>query len=127
MDRRSTAPFAGAGILLNSGLRDQLRLAWRLLRDPRVPAWKFILPALLALYVASPIDLIPDVFLGLGYTDDVGIAILIVVAVAKLIPKLSPEQVVAEHTRQMTGRVRAPHDQAATMDRVVDAQFNVHA
>ena len=52
MDRRSTTAFAGASALLDRGVRDQLRLAWRLLRDERVSALKFALPALIGLYVA---------------------------------------------------------------------------
>ena len=59
MDRRTTTAFAGASALLDRGIRDQLRLSWRLLRDERVSALKFALPALLALYVLSPIDPIP--------------------------------------------------------------------
>ena len=53
MDRRTTTAFAGAGALLDRGIRDQLRLGWRLLRDERVPALKLALPALLALYLVS--------------------------------------------------------------------------
>jgi hypothetical protein len=59
MERRTASAFAGAGALLDRSFRDQLRLSWRLLRDERVSAVKFALPALLVLYVMSPIDLIP--------------------------------------------------------------------
>ena len=75
MKRRTTAAFAGASALLDRGIRDQLRLSWRLLRDERVSAFKFALPALLALYLMSPIDLIPDFLLGLGQMDDLGVVI----------------------------------------------------
>ena len=69
MNRRTTTAFAGASVLLDRGIRDQLRLGWRLLRDERVPALKFALPALLGLYVVSPLDPIPDFLLGLGQID----------------------------------------------------------
>jgi hypothetical protein len=45
---------------------DQVRLAWRLLRDDRVSAIKYLLPAVLAIYVFSPVDMVPDLFLGFG-------------------------------------------------------------
>src|ERR687897_953916 len=63
MERRTNSAFAGAGALLDRGIRDQLRLSWRLLRDERVLGLKFALPALLALYVLSPVASIPDFLL----------------------------------------------------------------
>ena len=101
MDRRSTSAFAGTSALLDSGVRNQLRLAWRLLRDERVSALKFALPALIALYVLSPIDSIPDIFLGLGQIDDLGVITAGVLILARLIPRLAPGHVVDEHLRDM--------------------------
>ena len=80
MDRRTTTAFAGASALLDRGIRDQLRLGWRLLRDERVSALKFALPALLALYLVSPVDVIPDILLGPGQMDDLGVVIAGVLA-----------------------------------------------
>ena len=91
MNRRTTTAFAGASVLLDRGIRDQLRLGWRLLRDERVPALKFALPALLGLYVVSPLDPIPDFLLGLGQIDDLGVVILGVLLVARVIPRLAPQ------------------------------------
>src|SRR5215208_6765140 len=101
MQRRTTSAFAGAGALLDRGIRDQLRLSWRLLRDERVSALKFALPAFLALYVASPIDPIPDFLLGLGQIDDLGVVIAGVLLLARIIPGLAPGHVVDEHLRDM--------------------------
>src|SRR5215212_3254151 len=101
MNRRPTTAFAGASMLLDRGLRNQLRLAWRLLRDERVSALKFALPALIALYVLSPIDSIPDFFLGLGQIDDLGVITAGVLILARLIPRLAPGHVVDEHLREM--------------------------
>ena len=63
-------PHLPGPVLLDRGIRDQLRLGWRLLRDERVSALKFALPALLALYLVSPVDVIPDILLGPGQMDD---------------------------------------------------------
>jgi len=72
-----------------------LQLVWRLLNDTRVSLFpKLIIPAAI-LYVLSPIDLIPDVILGLGQLDDLGVAAL---AIALFI-EFSPRAVVAEHRR----------------------------
>ena len=101
MGHRSTTAFAGTSALLDRGVRDQLRLAWRLLRDERVSALKFALPALVALYVLSPIDSIPDFFLGLGQIDDLGAITAGVLILARLIPRLAPGHVVDEHLRNM--------------------------
>ena len=49
---------------------DAGRLLWRVARDPRVPwAAKVVAGGALA-YVASPIDLIPDIIPGVGQLDD---------------------------------------------------------
>jgi len=54
----------------------ELRLAWRLMREPRVALVAKALPVLAALYVVSPLDFIPDVLPVLGQMDDLGILIL---------------------------------------------------
>ena len=72
-----------------------LRLVWRLLIDPRVSFLpKLIIPAA-AIYVISPIDLIPDVILGLGQLDDIGVVIL---AITMFI-EFCPRDIVEEHRR----------------------------
>lgn len=72
-----------------------LRLVWRLLNDSRVSILpKLIIPAA-AIYVISPIDLIPDVILGLGQLDDIGVATL---AIALFI-EFCPHNIVDEHRR----------------------------
>src|SRR4028119_699077 len=101
MYRRSTSVFGATSMLVDRGVRNQLRLAWRLLRDERVSALKFALPALITLYVLSPIDAIPDFFLGLGQIDDLGLITGGVLILSRLIPKLSPGHVVDEHLRDM--------------------------
>lgn len=71
----------------------QALLAWRLLRDPRVP-WraKAIIPGL-AVYYLSPINLSFEWIPLVGQIDDVAIALLALAAFFRL----APQEVVAEH------------------------------
>ena len=124
MNRRPTTAFAGATMLLDRGRRNQLRLAWRLIRDERVSGLKFALPALIALYVLSPVDTIPDFLFGLGQIDDLGVITVGLMIMARLIPRLSPGHVVDEHVRDMgMGFPAAKH--SGNADDIVEAQFNV--
>lgn len=75
------------------GVIDQVWLTWRLLFDKRVPTWMKVIAVAPLVYVLSPIDLIPDVILGLGQLDDLGI----VLAGMRLFEALVPENVVQEH------------------------------
>lgn len=72
-----------------------LRLVWRLLNDSRVPVLpKLLIPAALG-YLLFPIDIVPDLILGLGQLDDVGV---LAVAIATFI-ELCPRDIVEEHRR----------------------------
>jgi uncharacterized membrane protein YkvA (DUF1232 family) len=124
MERRTTSVFAGAGVLLDRGIRDQLSLSWRLFRDERVSTIKFAFPAFLGLYVLSPIDPIPDFLLGLGQVDDLGVIVAGVLLIARIVPRLAPEYVVDEHLRDMGLRRPGAKPRATTED-VFDARFNV--
>ena len=74
-----------------------LRLVWRLLNDARVSGFpKLIIPAAI-LYVLSPIDLMPDLALGLGQLDDLGVVAL---AIALFI-EVCPRAIVEEHRRAL--------------------------
>jgi uncharacterized membrane protein YkvA (DUF1232 family) len=75
------------------GIIDEAWLTWKLLMDPRVPMWTKAVVLLPLIYVLSPIDIIPDVFLGLGQLDDIGI----VLAGMRFFQSLVPENIVAEH------------------------------
>jgi uncharacterized membrane protein YkvA (DUF1232 family) len=94
-----------------------VRLAWRLMREPRVALVAKAVPALAALYVLSPLDLIPDVLPVLGQVDDLGILILSV----KLFLRLCPPAATEFHTAAITsGRRFAP---MAPADIVIDASY----
>jgi uncharacterized membrane protein YkvA (DUF1232 family) len=76
------------------------RLAWRLVRDPRVPlAAKLILGAT-AVYLGSPIDVLPDWIPGLGQADDI-VALL---AGLNVFIRACPRWIVDEHRRDIDRR-----------------------
>lgn len=75
----------------------QFKLVWFLIQDRRVGlASKAIIPLSL-LYVISPVDFLPDVFLGLGQLDDLGIILLGMT----LFVKLCPPDLVEYYRRQI--------------------------
>jgi uncharacterized membrane protein YkvA (DUF1232 family) len=99
-----------------------LRLAWHLLLDARVPLLtKLIIPGLMALYILSPIDIIPDWFVGLGQLDDLAVLVLGV----KLFIELSPHDVVQEHLRRLTGQGSARPSGQEPEGEVVDGEYRV--
>jgi uncharacterized membrane protein YkvA (DUF1232 family) len=67
-------------------LLSHLRLAARLLRDPRVPLLMKALPLLAAVYVISPLDFVPDVLPVLGQLDDIGIILIGLEAFVRVCP-----------------------------------------
>lgn len=119
--------FSGAAMLLQPGILNEMKLSWRLLRDERVTSLKYLAPALLALYVASPIDMIPDLLLGIGQADDLGIAVLGLMVALKVIPKLAPTEVLREHTADINGQAVPREPQATRVDPVVDAHYTVRS
>jgi uncharacterized membrane protein YkvA (DUF1232 family) len=101
------------------GVIERLRLGWRLLRDPRVPAMpKWLVPAGALIYFLSPIDLIPDFILGLGQIDDLSVVAVAVMMITLLV-RWSPQEIVDEHAvslglREDTRRAYAEADAART-------------
>jgi uncharacterized membrane protein YkvA (DUF1232 family) len=79
----------------------QARLAWRLFWDQRVPMWTKLIPPAALAYLLFPIDLIPDVALGLGQLDDVAVLLIGI----KLFIELAPPDVVREHLLALGARI----------------------
>jgi uncharacterized membrane protein YkvA (DUF1232 family) len=74
-------------------LPDLGRLLRSLARDPRVPWHAKAIAASAAIYVASPVDLLPDVIPGVGGVDDL---LAVLVAVRRLVAAAGYD-VVREH------------------------------
>lgn len=70
----------------------KFRLAVRLARDRRVPPLVRLIPPALVLYLAMPIDIIPDFIPVIGYLDDV----LVVLVAAGLLLKFAGRSVLQE-------------------------------
>ncbi len=84
------------GGLLRESLRilpDLVRLLTRLARDPDLPRGVRVRLALLLVYLALPIDLVPDVVPVLGYADD---AILVVLVLRSVVRRVGVEPVRAQ-------------------------------
>lgn len=92
---------------------DQLRLTWRLLLDPRVPLLAKFIPFLAIAYVISPIDVIPDIVIGLGQLDDLGVIMLGL----RMFEGAAPSYVVEEHR----ARIQAGHNN----DEVIEADYTI--
>jgi uncharacterized membrane protein YkvA (DUF1232 family) len=81
-------------------LFNSFRIAWRLMWDGRVPLSAKLVPILTILYVISPIDILPDVFVGLGQLDDMAILLL----GTQLFIAVSPKDIVERIRAEIEGR-----------------------
>ena len=77
--------------------RDKLSLASALFRDPRVSLLPGVIAVALILYLALPIDIIPDFIPVLGHLDDV---LVVVLAVGALV-RFTPRAVLDEHLSRL--------------------------
>jgi uncharacterized membrane protein YkvA (DUF1232 family) len=75
-------------------------------RDPRVPWYAKAFVLMIAAYVVSPIDLVPDFIPALGQVDD---AILVPLGIL-MATRLMPPQVLDEHRRRAAILAEAPTD-----------------
>ncbi len=73
--------------LLWTVLRSDARQLWFALRHPDAPSWLKWGTALIALYLLSPIDLIPDFLPVIGMVDDI---VLVPLAIRWLLKRLPP-------------------------------------
>ncbi len=85
--------------VLWSVVRGDAKRLWIALRHPMAPGWLKVGTAMIALYVISPIDLIPDALPFIGVLDDVVIVPLAIRALLKRLPAV----VQAEVQRRMPG------------------------
>ena len=77
-----------------------LRIAWFAWRHPKLPLAGRLMLIGMAIYVISPIDLIPDALPVLGWLDDLALMTLIL----PLLLRLLPAEVITEARRQSENR-----------------------
>jgi uncharacterized membrane protein YkvA (DUF1232 family) len=80
----------------------KVRLTWRLIRDHRVPFWARGLAIVPALYLMSPIDLLPDFIPFVGRLDDA----LVFAFVSDLMLRVVPDKVMQEHVADLAPSTR---------------------
>jgi len=85
--------------LLWSLVRGDARELWFALRHPAAPGWLKLGSVLIALYVLSPIDLIPDVVPVFGVVDD----LLLVPLAIRLLLKRLPSDIAEAAARRRAG------------------------
>jgi uncharacterized membrane protein YkvA (DUF1232 family) len=95
--RGDTAARALVRRITHLPLRAKFRLAMALMRDSRIPLIARAIPALLILYLAMPIDIIPDFIPVLGQLDDLVITLFGVGALLRL----TPRQVLEDHVARL--------------------------
>ncbi len=122
--RPMKAPRDDGGAIL-AWLKDavrQLRLAWRLFLDRRVPLWTKIVPPTALAYVLSPIDILSDFPpMGLNQLDDVAVFLLGI----KLFIELAPPEVVREHLVDLGARIEEWRVVDEDEPTVVDGQYEI--
>lgn len=92
-----------------------MQLVWRLMLDPRVPFLPKLIVPLVAVYVLSPLDVVPDVLLVLGQLDDIALLFF----GTKMFINLCPPDVVMEHRHALGG------GREFTADDYVDGTYRV--
>ena len=106
---RDREPYA---TVLRLRTRQKITFFRRLITDPRLPRRVRIIPIALAVYLAFPVDLIPDFIPVIGYLDDVGMVILALLLIVRLTPAGLLNEIASdvespaghESSEQMTGR-----------------------
>lgn len=67
-----------------------------LITDRRVPWYVKAIPFFLVIYLASPIDLIPDFIPVLGQLDDLGVVLAALWLMVRLVPRTAVDSLIAE-------------------------------
>ncbi|HYD77797.1 YkvA family protein [Ramlibacter sp.] len=83
--------------LLWTLVRGDARQLWFALRHPAAPGWLKLGTALVAIYLLSPIDLLPDAIPFVGVVDDL---VLVPLAIRWMLKRLPPELARASEQRR---------------------------
>jgi uncharacterized membrane protein YkvA (DUF1232 family) len=112
--RETSSSARGPRWLLD--LIKNLRLAWRLFRDPELPSGFRLIPVVALLYLLFPVDFLPDVVPGLGQADDLTVLLLGL----KLFLDTCPPAMVEKHLARMTSveaSYRVVDEESSTAER----------
>jgi uncharacterized membrane protein YkvA (DUF1232 family) len=99
----------------------QAHLAWRLFWDQRVPLWTKLIPPAALAYVLSPVDIIPDVALGLGQLDDLAVLLIGI----KLFIELAPPDVVHDHLRALGAHIEEWRVEEDSSPVVIEGEYQL--
>lgn len=113
-------PYIPQGSVIREVVQ-QLRLAYALLADARVPLWPKLIPAAALAYLLLPVDLVPDLLVGLGQLDDVAILMLGL----RTFFEFAPPAVVHEHLRRLSSGAGGEAAPPPASGEVVDGTFTV--
>lgn len=115
------SPGGGPSLQIRRFVRDAafllpnlIKLLARLLKDPRIPRRSKVVVGAAMAYIASPIDLVPDLIPAVGLADDM---LIIALAINHLIT-VAGEEVVLEHwdgPRDLLDLVRSILDVASDL------------
>jgi uncharacterized membrane protein YkvA (DUF1232 family) len=97
MVRRNGDGTSGERLGLLAGAVRNLRLVWRLMKDPELPLRARLIPLIVLAYLVFPGDLLPDYILGLGQLDDVAVILL----AFRLFVSSCPPELVQRHLHGM--------------------------
>jgi uncharacterized membrane protein YkvA (DUF1232 family) len=89
-----------------------------------VSFWLKLIPLAVLVYLLSPLDLLPDPFLGLGHLDDLGVAILLL----RTFVSLAPREIVSEHQVDLGDRWRGvdPYPQPSSgVPNTIEGEYRV--
>ncbi len=89
-------PYIPQGNVVSETLQ-QVKLAWNLLLDNRVPLLTKLIPVAALVYLVSPVDFIADIALGLGQLDDLAVLMLGL----RVFFELAPDAVLREHLQRL--------------------------
>ena len=95
----------------------QLRLATRLVREPRVSVLAKAVPLLALAYIISPIDVVPDFLPIVGQLDDLALMLIAL----ELFLRFCPKDVVSHH-RDAIGQARR-YSPLGSAGEIIDAEW----
>jgi uncharacterized membrane protein YkvA (DUF1232 family) len=90
--------------------KTEIQMVWAMLRNPAAPMVAKITAILAAIYIISPVDLIPDVIPILGWLDDGIIAYVLIQLAFKFLPKDMYESLKAQFDKKGVKPVRPVTD-----------------